>query len=58
MRSAVILVTLALVLACGLFALTRTASADALAAYSRQLSLTPQSSVGCGCLGCNCISCG
>ena len=58
MRNSAILATLALAIACGLFALTRTASADALAAYSQQLRLTPQSSMGCGCLGCNCFSCG
>ena len=56
MRSLPYLAALALVLVCSLFALAKTAPADALSAYSDRVQPAPQSCLGCECkvLGCGC----
>jgi hypothetical protein len=61
MRSIITTIALVLALTCGLFAITKAAPADALAAFQELQTIQPQSCGGCGCPGCpNCsiVRCG
>ncbi|MHC1788241.1 hypothetical protein [Solidesulfovibrio sp.] len=61
MRVIVCCAVLAVVLTGALFAVARAMPAEAFAAYRDELSVSPQSCIGCGCPACpscNCVRCG
>jgi hypothetical protein len=61
MRIVVCCAVLAFGLTAALFALARAMPAEAYAAYSHELSVNPQSCLGCSCPACpscSCVSCG